>query len=153
VKVHHTALCPGDLDASIRFYTEGLGFEPIFDVEFDGDWPTLFGAPSDSLRSVFLGDPNDPDGGILELVRFAGTATNDRQPTPHGPPAVGFFLISLYCALDDTLARLAAIGVTAESRISVHGVGMAVVRDPDGTRVELIDAAAVQPVAGAGSTA
>jgi catechol 2,3-dioxygenase-like lactoylglutathione lyase family enzyme len=34
VKVHHTAFCPADFDASLRFYTDGLGFEQIFDERF-----------------------------------------------------------------------------------------------------------------------
>jgi len=137
VKVHHTAICPADLDASLRFYIDGLGFEQIFDERFEGDWPALFAAPSNRLRSVFLGDPADQSGGILELVSF------DEQASPAANRSVnlsaGFFLVSLYCDLDSTLDRLAEIGLVPESRITVHGVGMAVVRDPDGTRVELID--------------
>ena len=38
------------------------------DERFPGDWPTLFGAPTTSLRAVFLGDPSRPDTGIVELV-------------------------------------------------------------------------------------
>lgn len=139
MKVHHTALCPADLDASLRFYVEGLGFERLFDLPFDGDWPVLFGAPSSRLRSVFLGDPADTASGILELVVFDGDSA------PAGPPEriprAGFFLVSIFCALEDTLTKLAAIGVDPEARIEVRGVAMAVVRDPDGTRVELIDTA------------
>ena len=137
MKIHHTALCPVDLDASLRFYREGLGFENVFDLDFEGDWPTLFGARSSRLRSVFLGDPSDPSAGIIELVAFEGGIDDAGESA--GSPRAGFFLVSIFCPLDSTLARLAAIGVQPEAAIEVQGVAMAVVRDPDGTRVELID--------------
>ena len=134
-KVHHTAICTNDVDGSIRFWRDGLGFELSMDAEFDGDWPALFAAPSRRLRSIFLGDPHDGSAGILELV--------DLGPLPPSPaevePATGFFLVSVYADVDATLARLASLGLGGDpARITVHGVEMAVVRDPNGVRVELI---------------
>jgi hypothetical protein len=86
---------------------------------------------------VFLGDPADQSGGILELVSFGEQASPAANRSVNR--SAGFFLVSLYCDLDSTLGRLAEIRLGTESRITVHGVGMAVVRDPDGTGVELID--------------
>jgi hypothetical protein len=34
-------------------------------------WPELFGAKTDRLRSIFLGDPQTPDSGIVELAALA----------------------------------------------------------------------------------
>jgi glyoxylase I family protein len=140
-RVHHTALCPADFEASLRFYRDGLGMEPIMGpVDFEGDWPALFGAPEPKLRSVFLGDPASPDGGIVELVEFAGAPAT--TPSTTGPGVAGFFLISLYVDVPATLERLAAVGVTDVRRIEVEAgagtVAMATVRDPDGVVVELI---------------
>ncbi len=134
-KAHHTAICTTELDASLRFWRDGLGFEVTMDMAFDGGWRELFDAPTDSLRSVFLGDPGDQTGGIVELV--------DLGPIPGATPAriptVGFFLISVYTDVDAALARLAGLGLGGEPRrIEVHGVSMAVVRDPNDVRVELI---------------
>jgi glyoxylase I family protein len=56
----------------MRFWRDGLGFTELFDQTFSGDWPTLFGAHTDRLRSIFLGDPATPDSGIVELVVFDG---------------------------------------------------------------------------------
>jgi catechol 2,3-dioxygenase-like lactoylglutathione lyase family enzyme len=136
-KAHHTAICTNDVETSLSFWRDGLGFETTMDHEFDGDWPTLFGAPSGRLRSIFLGDPADPSAGTVELV--------DLGPLPaptadaEDPPTTGFFLVSVYVDVDQALARLAALGLGGEPRrIAVHGVSMAVVRDPNGVRVELI---------------
>lgn len=138
MKLHHAAIVTTDIDAGLRFWRDGLGFEVQMDTSFEGDWPTLFGAPSDRLRSVFLGDPGSPDAGVVELVDLgpgiaAGTGPGDG-------PVTGFFLLSVYCAVDEVLARLADLGLGGEPRrIESYGVAMVVVTDPAGVRVELID--------------
>jgi len=143
-KCHHSAICVRDFAASLRFYTEGLGLTLLWENEFAGDWPTLFGAREPRLHSAFLGDPECDDAGIVELVEFIGGM---EAGTGQGPaPQVGFFLLSFYVDVDATLARLAGLGLGGEARrIEVHGMGgvkvpMAVVRDPDGVIVELIGA-------------
>jgi catechol 2,3-dioxygenase-like lactoylglutathione lyase family enzyme len=141
--VHHSAISTRDIDAGIRFYRDGLGLQVLMDHEFDGDWRALFDAPGDRLRSVFLGDPDSPDAGIVELVAFTGDGTGDPAAAPQAPPGSGFFLLSFFVDVDETLARLAAVGLDRPARrIRVPGPGgdveMATVRDPDGVLVELI---------------
>jgi catechol 2,3-dioxygenase-like lactoylglutathione lyase family enzyme len=70
--IHHAAIVTTDVERSLRFWRDGLGFTELFDHTFTGDWPTLFDARTDRLRSIFLGDPNTPDTGIVELVVFDG---------------------------------------------------------------------------------
>jgi catechol 2,3-dioxygenase-like lactoylglutathione lyase family enzyme len=139
MKIHHTAICTRDIETSRRFWREGLGFVEQMDGTFDGDWPTLFNARGSRLRSVFLGDPNSKDAGLIELVEFAGGIEDARQPEDE--PAVGFFLVSVYLTIDPTLARLDALGLGGRpTRITLPmGVQMAVVHDPNGVAVELID--------------
>ena len=48
-----------------------MGSPSCSTTPFTGDWPTLFGVATDQLRSIFLGDPDTPDTGIVELVMFA----------------------------------------------------------------------------------
>jgi catechol 2,3-dioxygenase-like lactoylglutathione lyase family enzyme len=139
--VHHSAVYTRDVDASLRFYRDGLGLQVLMDHEFDGDWPTLFDAPGNRLRSVFLGDPDTPDAGIVELVAFAEDVTGAGPST--APPEPGFFLLSFFVDVADTLARLGTLGLDGGARrIRVPGpagdVEMATVRDPDGVLVELI---------------
>lgn len=141
--IHHTAIVTADVERSIRFWCDGLGFTELMDYTFTGDWPTLFNARTDRLRSIFLGDPDTPDTGIVELVQFDDTHA---APTPSGAPAFGFFLLSLQREVDTTLAGLAALGfhdgVRRIEMLAPGGktVAMAVITAPDGVRVELIGA-------------
>ena len=139
--VHHTAIVTTDVERALSFWQAGLGLTVLFDHVFSGDWPTLFDAATDTLRSIFLGDPGAPDSGIVELVVFDNPAA-PRMPQPG--PAIGFFLVSLNRDVEPTLRRLADLGFTDDVRQIVvpapHGkqVQMAVITAPDGVRVELI---------------
>lgn len=139
--VHHAAICTADVERSMKFWRDGLGLTELFDHTFSGNWPELFGANSDQLRSIFLGDPKTPETGIVELVVFEGAAD---APTPPAAPRHGFFLLSLQRDVDATLSELAALGFTeGVRRISVPApadktVPMAVITAPDGVLVELI---------------
>ena len=141
IGIHHTAIVTADVERSIRFWCDGLGFAELFDHTFTGDWPTLFGATTDRLRSVFLGDPSAPDTGIVELVQFEDAVAG---PPPSSSAAFGFFLLSLQRDVDVTLAGLAELGFDdGVRRIEMPAPGgkvvvMAVVTAPDGVRVELI---------------
>jgi glyoxylase I family protein len=139
--LHHAAICTTDIDHARQFWQDGLGLTEFFDHEFSGDWPTLFGAGSQRLRSVFLGDPAHPDAGIVELVAFDAVQPADDVPQT---PTAGFFLLSFNVEVEPTLARLDDLGFAdGVRRIEVDAGGgkkvpMAVVRAPDGVLVELI---------------
>lgn len=139
--VHHAAICTADVERSLRFWRDGLGLTQQFDHTFTGDWPELFGAKTDQLRSIFLGDPQTPDIGLVELVGMAGA--EPAQPAA-GPPRHGFFLLSLERDVDATLSTLAQLGFTdGVRRITMPApagktVPMAVITAPDGVVVELI---------------
>ena len=135
-QIHHAAICTRDVETSLQFWRDGLGFVVMMDRSFEGDWPTLFGAQTESLRSIFLGDPADPDSGIVELVDFGSDLGS---PLLANGPALGFFLLSVFTDLSASLARLDAIGLGGGPRRTITaGVQMAVVHDPNGVRVELI---------------
>lgn len=142
MRLHHAAICTSDIDTSLTFWRDGLGLEVLMDHEFEGDWPRLFGSSSSVLRSVFLGERGADDAGVVELVDFSDGST---APTLPDGPAGGFFLLSFNVDLTETLARLAGLGVGGQpTEIVVHGVRMAVVRSPDGVRVELLDLVAIE---------
>ena len=138
MRIHHTAICTRDMAASVRFWREGLGFSDLMNERFEGDWPTLFRARKPVLHSIFLGDPDEPQSGIIELVDFEGGVEDGTAPAE---PTEGFFLVSVYTDIEAALERMAALGFGgAESRIELDvGVKMAVLLDPNGVRVELID--------------
>jgi catechol 2,3-dioxygenase-like lactoylglutathione lyase family enzyme len=138
--IHHTAIVTADVERSKRFWCDGLGFTELFDHAFTGDWPTLFNARTDRLRSVFLGDPASPDTGVVELVQLEGA----KQGMRPDEPTFGFFLLSLQRDVDPTLAGLATLGFDdGVRRIDMPApdgktVAMAVITAPDGVCVELI---------------
>jgi glyoxylase I family protein len=140
-RVHHCAIVVSDIEEGLRFWRDGLGLRPLMDQTFDGDWPALFGAPSERLRSIFLGDPGHPDAGLVELVRFDGPVGEGQGPRP--VPSTGFLLLSFYVDLDATAQRLEAAGFPLANAIAVDGragkTRMATVHAPDGMLVELID--------------
>jgi catechol 2,3-dioxygenase-like lactoylglutathione lyase family enzyme len=139
-QVHHAAIGTRDVETSLAFWRDGLGLEVLMDHGFEGPWPELFGATSTGLRSVFLGDPGRPDAGIVELVVLEGMV----EPAPAAAgPATGFFLLSLYADLDTVLPRLARLGLGGPPVVAPVGpVRLAVLHDPNGVGVELMDAPA-----------
>lgn len=140
--IHHTVLAVGDLEASLRFYRDGVGLDVLQDREVEGDWPELFDAPDRTLHAVFLGDAAVPDvfAGVLELIEFPGTEV----PTSmHGASfAAGIFQLSFFVDVEATLMRLADLGLGGPPRrvrqSTPNGqVLLATVRDPDGVIVLL----------------
>ena len=62
-------------------------------------------------------------------------------PAQPPEPAVGFLLVSVYTQIEPALNRLVSLGLGGTpSRITLSvGTQMAVVHDPNGVTVELID--------------
>lgn len=135
MQLHHVSLFVRDVERTLPFYRDGLGFEVLIDKEFDGEWPTLFDVASTRLRAVMLGEPNDSGDWDVELVGFA-------DPVPEAPPLVavaGIVMLSLQVDLDEVLPRLERHGGTDVRRSTLRrGTPIATVRDPDGVLVELL---------------
>lgn len=143
--LHHVALTPRDHKESLRFYCDGLGLQELIDLDgLTGNWKHIFGAPSNKLRSIFLGSPDTGNAGVVELVIFADDAEADARR--QAPTAItnGFFLMSFYVTdVEATITRLEELGVGRDCRTCTIGEGensftVGTVRDPDGTLVELV---------------
>jgi glyoxylase I family protein len=146
--IHHTVVIVRDLDASLRFYRDGLGLDLLQDRQVEGDWPGLLGAPSRSLRAVFLGDSQVPDdhAGVLELNTFDGDIPEGPPPSS---PRTGFFLMSFFVDVEATLGRLAGLGLGGPPRrVNQPGpngpMTLATVRDPDGLPILLTPGSIIQ---------
>lgn len=140
--VHHSAILSTDVEQSLRFWRDGLGFVVLMDEVFAGPWPTLFDGPTERLRAIFLGDPSRSDAGIVELVSFVDEEGEPvvTQPADASPTGSAFFLLSVVTDLTATLQRLRELGLDVDPRVAeVAGIAMAAIRDPDGVRVELVD--------------
>jgi catechol 2,3-dioxygenase-like lactoylglutathione lyase family enzyme len=139
--IHHSVVVVRDIEASLRFYRDGIGLDLLADLQVDGDWPELFGAPGRRLRAVFLGDASAPDDhdGVLELNVFDGDVPAGPPPSP---PVTGFFLLSFFVDVEATVSRLAALGLGGPPRALTQetpggAVTLATVRDPDGVLILL----------------
>jgi catechol 2,3-dioxygenase-like lactoylglutathione lyase family enzyme len=137
---HHTGLAPADIDASLRFYTEGVGLEILMDVTVPSDLEGLLGVPTEKWRTVFLGDKSNPDSGILEILDI-GTGHAQSEPPLPGVPVRGTFLLSFITPVQEALDRLAVLGMGGEPRVikTPSGALAATVVDPDGVVVEFLD--------------
>lgn len=138
-QLHHAALCPADLDASLRFYVDGLGLDLLVDVTMPVDLDPLLGVSTEKVRTVFLGSRERADAGTLELLDL-GTG-HDREPPHAGRPQRGLFLLSFQLPVEESLARLASLGLggTPRRMTAPSGALAATVVDPDGVVVELLD--------------
>jgi catechol 2,3-dioxygenase-like lactoylglutathione lyase family enzyme len=139
--VDHIGLCPADFDASLRFYTEGIGLEVVFDVTLPMDMKDFLGVSTEKVRTLFLAQPGSPGATRLELLDlYDGHALT--ESAGDGLPHRGLTLISFHVAVDETLARLASLGLGGTPRrIPARKGFAATVTDPDGVMVELVDAA------------
>jgi glyoxylase I family protein len=143
--IHHSAIGTRDVEGSLAFWRDGLGMQVQMDQSFEGAWSELFGGNATTLRSIFLGDPSSPASGVVELVEMDSMAPPAAPPP--GPEA-GFFLLSLFADLDVVLPRLAVLGLGGTPKvITVSEVRLAVVHDPNGVRVELMDSPAQANIA------
>jgi catechol 2,3-dioxygenase-like lactoylglutathione lyase family enzyme len=134
VAFNHVGQCVTDLEQSLRFYCELLGF--AFDREIN---------PPDELSAQLLG-LTPPlamtasylvrDGLVLELLHFA--APDQTQPyRPRAMNQPGLTHISL--SVDDLDGVLARVGDYGGEVLSASNIGSGVfIKDPDGQLVELL---------------
>ena len=137
--MHHAGVCVRDIEASLRFYRDGLELTVLADKVLNADLEPLLGVRTESVRTVFLGDTGHPDSGIIELLDFGVSGIADDEPQA-GLPARGVFLLSLQVDVKAVLARLAEMGLGGTPRVMpTPGGGLAAtVIDPDGVMVELL---------------
>jgi catechol 2,3-dioxygenase-like lactoylglutathione lyase family enzyme len=146
--VHHTGLCPADFDTSLRFYRDGIGLDVLVDTVLATDVKPLLGMHTTKVRTVFLGEADNRDAGILELLDL-GSDEVTGGPAQTGLPSRGLFLISLQVDVEAVLARLSELGLGGVPRRMTVPNGdllAASVVDPDGVTVELLHAG--RPVLG-----
>src|SRR5258706_10965071 len=82
--MHHVGIAVRDLEQSVRFYRDGLGFTVLMEQTFDKDWKRLVDSPCSRMRAVILARPEEP-GSAIELIAFAdGVAPSPRSGPPTG---------------------------------------------------------------------
>jgi glyoxylase I family protein len=138
--VTHVGVCVSDVERSVRFYRDALGFEIERDLRVEGEpSDTLLGLSGVRLHAVYL----VRDGLRLELLHY-DSPRSPALPPPRAMNDLGFTHLSLQVADVDRAAvelREAGAEIVETTRIRVAGVEVAVfVRDPDGLPIELVRA-------------
>lgn len=142
-RLDHVCLCPADIDVSLLFYCEGLGLDLIFDTVIPFDLEGLLGIHTESARTIFLGDKDDESAPSVELLGLTPSDIAQQPPVTAGAHR-GLYLMSFVLPVQETLDRLARVGLGGTPRIMRPPSGnlAATVIDPDGVLVEILD----QPV-------
>jgi catechol 2,3-dioxygenase-like lactoylglutathione lyase family enzyme len=141
ISLSHVGVCVSDMERSVRFYVDGLGFEKVIDYEVGPEYGTLMEVDAPRVASQFL----SRDGVSIELLQFVepghlGDGTR-REMNRLG--------LTHFCVrVDDVDATAEAIraagGVVLDDTRTSTDLGGGLVTDfvyctdPDGIRVELM---------------
>lgn len=135
VNLLHIGICTSDLQRSVRFYTEALGFTYERDVgEIGAPFDQLTELPGTSLCAHHV----SLDGLRLELINFADTVgSSERCPMNR----LGFTHLTLTVSdIEAVCKSVAEFGgqVLDQTRIDTPYGPIVFCTDPDGVRIELM---------------
>lgn len=124
MRLLHTMLRVGDLDASLRFYTQVLGMKLLRKQDF----------PSGKFTLAFVGYGEESDTAVIELTHNWETSSYELG-NGYGHIALGVNDVYATC---ETI-RAAGGKIVREAGPMMHGTTViAFVEDPDGYKIELI---------------
>lgn len=135
----HVGLCVTDVEASIRFYCEGLGFELAERYDMGSkDVPGLDRALEVDAEVEIVSQFVKSGPMQIELLGYTRPGTVG-APSMHRNQ-LGLTHLSFYVEdVDAAAARLVELGGTVLTATRANaGVDILFVADPDGTRVELM---------------
>ncbi len=125
MRMLHTMLRVGNLERSIKFYTEVLGMTELRRAEY----------PDGKFTLVFIGYGDETSNTVLELTYNWDTESYDLG-NGYGHIAIGVADAAAACAKIKNLGGK----VVREAGPMMHGTEIiAFVEDPDGYKIELIE--------------
>ena len=141
---HHTGLQVRDLERSLAFYRDLLGFELVFQWNPRAAYiRQLVGYPDVDLHAAVLRPPNSDV--FLELLEYRNVERTpvDTSTANPGTAHTAYFVDDLEALYADLVAAgVKAVSAPVTPTIGPNKGGRAVyLLDPDGIRVELIQSA------------
>ena len=139
VTFSHVGICVSDLERSVRFYCEGLGFELVQSHTVGREFGPLMEIDDVVLQSRFI----RRDGVSLELLHFDSPG-HCGEPVRRPMNQLGLTHLSLRVADLDAVAPVidSLGGTVVTSTRTTFGTSDALdfvyCTDPDGTRIELM---------------
>ena len=136
----HGGITVKDMEASLKFYRDGLQLEIEFDVINGADYlRKVLGLPFSEIRIVYLRIPNS---GFVELLEYRGM---ERQSASARPCDFGGGHLCLYVDdIDALVSRMQKLGYASRSADAVDvvagpntGAKVIYLVDPDGYFIEL----------------
>ncbi len=142
-RIHHTKISVSDMERSLHFYRDLLGFELLYDVERSNleSYDTLMGYRDMKLRIAMLqcGGPES----MIGLVQYLNPPIQEGDLEPN---VGGFTTFALVVEdVKSEYARLSGAGVASISPpVDIVRDGKVAARavyvfDPDGLRIELYE--------------
>lgn len=138
-RLSHFGLCVSDLDRSLRFYGEGLGFEVAERYELDSE------AMPGLDRALEVGERVVVTSQFIRLGHLGIELLHYTTPVATGVPSSSrghLGLSHLAFHVDDVEASVAHLvecgGTVLESTRAELGVPLVFLHDPDGVRIELM---------------
>lgn len=146
VTFSHVGICVSDLERSVRFYCEGLGFELVQSHTVGQEFGPLMEIDDVVLQSRFV----RRDGASLELLHFDSPG-HCGEPVRRPMNQLGLTHLSLRVVDLDAVAEVVeSLGgtVVAGTRTTFgtsDALDFVYCTDPDGTRIELMHLPGVSP--------
>ena len=141
VGTNHTSFTVSDLDRSVGFFTEALGFTLLHRGPRDPEMiAKVVGVPGADIEVAYV---QAPGGHRLELIRYKGPANRgrvDSRPCDTGFAHIAFDVDDIDAALAAAAAHgVAAVNPPQDLHTGPNKGGRVVyTRDPDGVTVEFI---------------
>jgi len=139
VKFSHIGICVSDLERSVRFYCEGLGFELVQSHTVGQEFGRLMELDDVVLQSRFV----SRDGISVELFHFDSPG-HSGEPERRPMNQLGITHLSLRVGDLDAVAHVieslggTVLGGTRTTFGSSDALDFVYCTDPDGVRIELM---------------